>query len=81
MCSNQIKSELLIQVNHLNRAELVSILTRKLGERTNAEWNAVFEGARFPYGAVNSLKEVFKDPQVINKGSFCVFTCLKSGLR
>ena len=55
----------MIQIHFFNdRAELVSILTRKLGEKTNAEWNEVFEGARFPYGAVNSLKEVFKDPQV-----------------
>ena len=46
-----------------NRGELVSVLTRRLGEGTNAEWNGVFEGARFPYGAVNSLKEVFNDPQ------------------
>ena len=48
-----------------NRCELVSILTQRLSEGSNAEWNEVFEGARFPYGAVNSLKEVFNDPQVI----------------
>ena len=67
-----------------NRAELVSILTQKLGERTNAEWNAVFEGSRFPYGAVNSLKEVFKDPQVIKKNSWLIlwfFICLVCGIR
>ena len=48
-----------------NRGELVSVLTRRLSEKTNSEWNRVFEGARFPYGAVNSLKEVFQDPQVM----------------
>ena len=48
-----------------NRSELVSVLTRRLSEKTNSEWNRVFEGARFPYGAVNSLKEVFQDPQVM----------------
>ena len=48
-----------------NRLELVAVLSKKLGEKTNEEWNRVFEGARFPYGAVNSLKEVFNDPQVM----------------
>ena len=77
MCSNQIKSEFVIQVNYLNyRSELVSVLTRKLGERTNAEWNAVFEGARFPYGAVNSLKEVFKDPQVTKRNESLILWLL-----
>ena len=47
----------------------MAVLTRRLGEGTNAEWNRVFEGARFPYGAVNSLKEVFDDPQVMMAAS------------
>ena len=51
-----------------NRAELVATLTDKLRTKTNSEWNEIFEGAKFPYGAVNNFREVFRDPQVVYNG-------------
>jgi crotonobetainyl-CoA:carnitine CoA-transferase CaiB-like acyl-CoA transferase len=51
-----------VRVQH--RDELVMIINRKMESRTNEEWNVVLEGAKFPYGPVNNLKQVFSDPQV-----------------
>jgi len=36
----------------------------RIGEKSLAEWLTIFEGATFPYGPINSIKEVFSDPQV-----------------
>ncbi|GAB1869323.1 hypothetical protein CAJAP_10402 [Camponotus japonicus] len=47
-----------------NRMELLEILRNVFKRKTNQEWSAVFEGASFPYGAVNTIKEVFDDPHV-----------------
>ena len=47
-----------------NRSELLDILEDRMKLKTNKEWNQVMEGAKFPYGPVNRLKEVFEDPQV-----------------
>lgn len=41
-----------------NRIELLQILRDKFKEKTNQEWSVIFEGALFPYGAVNTIKEV-----------------------
>jgi len=41
-----------------NRMELLEILRNVFKRKTNQEWSAVFEGASFPYGAVNTIKEV-----------------------
>ena len=35
-------------------------------QKTNKEWNEKLNGAKFPYGPVNELKEVFADPQVLH---------------
>ena len=56
---------------------LNQILTRILKQKSNSEWNRIFGGeadsnspkkktkrAKFPYGPVNNLQEVFKDPQI-----------------
>ena len=53
------------------------ILTQSLKQKTNSEWDQIFGGenefgsnntkrkrAKFPYGPVNKLSEVFQDPQV-----------------
>ncbi len=32
--------------------------------RSNKDWDKCLEGAKFPYGPVNNLKQVFADPQV-----------------
>ncbi|XP_070154202.1 succinate--hydroxymethylglutarate CoA-transferase [Polyergus mexicanus] len=47
-----------------NRMELLQILRDVFKRKTNQEWSAIFEGAAFPYGAVNTIKEVFDDPHV-----------------
>ncbi|XP_050465378.1 succinate--hydroxymethylglutarate CoA-transferase [Cataglyphis hispanica] len=47
-----------------NRMELLQILRDVFKRKTNQEWSAIFEGASFPYGAVNTIKEVFDDPHV-----------------
>ena len=39
-----------------------------MASASTAEWNARFDGAGFPYGAVNSIKQVFQDPQVRHRG-------------
>ena len=54
------------------------IITRSLKEKTNSEWDQIFGGeaepmstknkkkrAKFPYGPVNKISEVFQDSQVI----------------
>ncbi|EZA56328.1 CaiB/baiF CoA-transferase family protein C7orf10-like protein [Ooceraea biroi] len=47
-----------------NRIELLRILRDVFSKKTNREWCVTFEGASFPYGAVNSIREVFDDPHV-----------------
>lgn len=43
-----------------NRTELLQILRDVFKRKKNQEWSAIFEGASFPYGAVNTIKEVNK---------------------
>ena len=51
-----------------NRSELAKEIGRSMADKTNAEWSAIFAGANFPYGPINSLSSVFQDPQVIHNG-------------
>lgn len=51
-----------LRVEH--RRELVEELGKTLSTKTNAEWLESFRGAHFSYGPINSLSEVFADPQV-----------------
>ncbi len=39
--------------------------------KTNQEWNDIFveSKARFPFGPVNNLEAVFRDPQVVHNGT------------
>ena len=39
-----------------------------MASETTEYWNAKFEGAGFPYGAVNSISQVFEDPHVQSRG-------------
>ena len=41
-----------------NRNELICILQNTFMKKTNQEWNKIFEGSSFPYGQVNTIKEV-----------------------
>ena len=47
-----------------NREQLVQIIEQKMTRKTNVQWNEILEGAKFPYGPVNTLKQVFQDPQI-----------------
>ncbi len=51
-----------LRVKH--RSVLVPLLEEELLGRTLDEWEEVFSGAAFPYGAVNPLPRVFGDPHV-----------------
>ncbi|XP_017755785.1 PREDICTED: succinate--hydroxymethylglutarate CoA-transferase [Eufriesea mexicana] len=46
------------------REELLPILRQKFKSKSNKEWEIVFEGASFPYGPVNTIRQVFEDPHV-----------------
>ena len=48
----------------LNRAQLVPILEAVMRTRSKADWLAALEAAKVPCGAINSLAEVFADPQI-----------------
>ncbi|XP_076763458.1 succinyl-CoA:glutarate CoA-transferase [Xylocopa sonorina] len=47
-----------------NRDELLSILRKKFKTKSNKEWAIIFEGASFPYGPINTMKQVFEDPHI-----------------
>ena len=51
-----------------HRAELVPLLEAVMKTRTKASWLAALEAAKVPCGAINSLGEVFADPQVQDRG-------------
>ena len=57
-----LKNEL--RVKH--RKELVDIIEHVMVQKTNKEWTEMLNGAKFPYGPVNEMKEVFDDPQVLH---------------
>jgi crotonobetainyl-CoA:carnitine CoA-transferase CaiB-like acyl-CoA transferase len=51
-----------------NRAVLVPLLEEVMRTRTKAEWLGALEAAKVPCGAINSIGEVFADPQVRERG-------------
>lgn len=51
-----------------HRSTLVPILETLLRSRTKAEWLPLLEQATVPAGPINSLAEVFADPQVLARG-------------
>jgi crotonobetainyl-CoA:carnitine CoA-transferase CaiB-like acyl-CoA transferase len=51
-----------------NRAVLVPLLEAILVQRSKKEWLSALEAAKVPCGAINSLAEVFADPQVQARG-------------
>ena len=75
-----MESEYSNKKDNLNRYKnrlTFQIITRALKEKTNSEWDKIFGGesesstgntkrkrAKFPYGPVNNLSEVFQDTQV-----------------
>jgi crotonobetainyl-CoA:carnitine CoA-transferase CaiB-like acyl-CoA transferase len=51
-----------------NRNALVPLLRQLSVERTTAEWIALLGRANVPCGPINTLEQVFADPQVIARG-------------
>jgi crotonobetainyl-CoA:carnitine CoA-transferase CaiB-like acyl-CoA transferase len=51
-----------------NRGVLVPMLEEVMRTRTKAQWLPALEAAKVPCGAINSLAEVFADPQVNERG-------------
>ena len=51
-----------------NRGVLVPMLEAVMKGRDKADWLAALEAAKVPCGAINSLAEVFADPQVNERG-------------
>lgn len=47
-----------------NRGQLVPILETVMKTRSKADWLGALEAAKVPCGAINSLAEVFADPQI-----------------
>ena len=52
----------------MNRADLIPLLVEPMRVRTTAEWIAAFESAAIPCGPINSIDQVFADPQVKARG-------------
>ena len=51
-----------------HRAELVPLLEAVMKTRNKATWLAALEAAKVPCGAINTLGEVFADPQIQERG-------------
>jgi crotonobetainyl-CoA:carnitine CoA-transferase CaiB-like acyl-CoA transferase len=51
-----------------NRDALVPLLQVKMLERDNADWIALLEAANVPAGPINSVGEVFAEPQIQARG-------------
>ncbi|XP_020820069.1 succinyl-CoA:glutarate CoA-transferase isoform X2 [Phascolarctos cinereus] len=59
------------KTNHLrvqNRKELITILSARFAEEMTSTWLHLFEGSGIPYGPINSMSEVFAEPQVLHNG-------------
>ncbi|XP_029445393.1 succinate--hydroxymethylglutarate CoA-transferase [Rhinatrema bivittatum] len=55
-----------LRVKH--REALVEILSTRFSEKMTTEWLQLFEGSGIPYGPINSIKQVFSEPQVAHNG-------------
>lgn len=64
---NDLPSSAKFKTNELrvkNRDKLVAIINEIMQKKTNQEWNEALVGAKFPYGPVNGVAQVFQDAQV-----------------
>ena len=50
-----------------NLTELVELLTIELSKKTSSEWLKVFDDNGFPCGPINSITDMFEDPQTIDR--------------
>ena len=51
-----------------NRAELIPQLVEPMKMRTTADWVEAFEAAAVPCGPINTIDQVFTNPQVLSRG-------------
>jgi len=51
-----------------HREELVSMIEERLQARTRDEWVEAFGAAGLPTGPINTVADVFQDPQVLHRG-------------
>ncbi|KAM5158017.1 succinyl-CoA:glutarate CoA-transferase [Mantella aurantiaca] len=61
------------------RKNLLEILTTRFSEKTTTEWLQLFEGSGIPYGPINSIKQVFSEPQVAHNGLILEMDHLTAG--
>ncbi|XP_020783256.1 succinate--hydroxymethylglutarate CoA-transferase isoform X3 [Boleophthalmus pectinirostris] len=47
-----------------NRKQLLSVMSQRFAEETTSDWLRRFEGSGVPVGPINSIQQVFSDPQV-----------------
>ena len=52
-----------------NRATLIGLIREITATRTTADWIALFERVGVPCGPINTIAEVFEDPQVRARGT------------
>lgn len=50
------------------RAELVPLIAARLSTRATADWLSAFRAAQVPAAPIQSIAEVFADPQVVHRG-------------
>jgi len=51
-----------------NRAELTKILSDIVAKRTTRDWVEALESAGVPNGPINSIEQVFREPQAVARG-------------
>ncbi|KAM9308225.1 succinyl-CoA:glutarate CoA-transferase [Gastrophryne carolinensis] len=51
-----------------NRKKLIDILVSRFLEKTTSDWIQLFEGSGLPYSPINTIKQVFSEPQVKHNG-------------
>ncbi len=51
-----------------NRGTLIPLLTSPMKARTTAQWVEAFEAASVPCGPINTIDQMFADPQVLARG-------------
>lgn len=56
------------QLRVQNRKELLQKLSQRFEQETTADWLRMFQGSGVPVGPINSIQQVFADPQVKHNG-------------
>jgi crotonobetainyl-CoA:carnitine CoA-transferase CaiB-like acyl-CoA transferase len=52
----------------INRQTLIALIAELMLERTMPEWMALLESANVPCGPINTMPQVYEDPQVRHRG-------------